>query len=122
MTLGPRSMSLTIRCCADASSCPLYLCLSPLTRVLCKISVISFIYRPDTAAAAAAGGGGGGSGIDVAFLSDVLWSDPAIVSGVSPASLRAIRESFGFSHLSKVQAATLPLLLKGSDCFAKVRP
>jgi hypothetical protein len=60
-----------------------------------------------------------GSGINLAFLSEKKWADADV--RLSPPTARALAEVFRFSHLSKVQAATLPLLLGGSDVFAKAK-
>ncbi len=49
------------------------------------------------------------------------WTDPSIASVLSDGARRALSEAFRFEFLSKVQAATLPLLLRGEDCFAKAK-
>jgi ATP-dependent RNA helicase MSS116, mitochondrial len=56
-----------------------------------------------------------------AFLSDQLWTNPVIAGALSVPTRRALAELFGFSRMSKVQAASLPLLLRGDDCFAKAK-
>ena len=60
------------------------------------------------------------STMDVRFLSDLTWTDPTITPMI-PTCSRAIREVFHFSQLSKVQAATLPLINKGYDIFGKAK-
>ena len=74
----------------------------------------------DTAAAAPVSGSSGTGAMSKAFLSDVRFSDPAIAPRL-PATSRALREAFRFDAMSKVQAATLPLILDGFDLFAKAK-
>ena len=70
----------------------------------------------------AGGGGTGGSGISKAFLSEKRWADPSVSGLLSRGTQRALAEGFKFEHLSKVQEATLPLLLTGGcrDVFEQV--
>lgn len=75
----------------------------------------------DTPAVAAPVHGSGGSGISEAFLSDKLWTDKDIAPLLSAATRRALAEAFGFHRMSKVQAASLAMLLRGDDCFAKAK-
>lgn len=60
--------------------------------------------------------------MDAAFLSATRFDDPAIASKLPPQVARALgREGFGFTLMSKVQAATMPVILAGSDVFAKAK-
>ena len=74
---------------------------------------------PAGGAAGGAAVGTQGSGIHTAFLSTKRWNDADIA--LSPPTMRALTESFKFEFLSKVQAATRPLLLRGEDVFAKAK-
>ena len=65
--------------------------------------------------------GTAGSGISTAFLSEKRWLDADIARLLSPGTVRALTESFRFTYLSKVQEASLPLLLRGDDVFAKAK-
>ena len=56
-----------------------------------------------------------------AFLSDVTYADPSIARLLSAGTMRAITETFKFSHMSKVQAATLPVIMGGKDVFGKAK-
>lgn len=40
---------------------------------------------------------------------------------LAPETHRALREVLGFSHMTQVQAATLPVILEGSDVIAKAK-
>ncbi len=73
------------------------------------------------AALPAAGNVSGTSGIDERFLSPLKFTDPAFASRLSAPTRRALAEVFKFERMSKVQAATLPLLLDGKDVFAKAK-
>ena len=55
-----------------------------------------------------------------AFLSTDKFTDPVIARRLVATS-RALREAFKFELMSKVQAATLPLVLDGRDLFAKAK-
>ena len=66
-----------------------------------------------------ASGGGPQAPRDTQFLSARRYSDPAIKQQLSVATLKAIREDYGYVRLSKVQSATLATLMSGEDCFAK---
>jgi ATP-dependent RNA helicase MSS116, mitochondrial len=57
----------------------------------------------------------------VGFLSPRRWTDADVARLLSPATRAAVADGFGFEHLSKVQAATLELLLRGEDVFAKAK-
>jgi ATP-dependent RNA helicase MSS116 len=52
------------------------------------------------------------------MLSDVKFAD---LEGVHELTKRALSEVMGFECLTQVQAATLPLILKGRDVLAKAR-
>jgi len=60
-------------------------------------------------------------GVNPAFLSTVRYTDPEVTSRLSANTLRALNEKFRFTFLSKVQAATLPIVLEGKDVFAKAK-
>lgn len=74
----------------------------------------------------------GTSGMDSRFLSELTWNDPSILPMI-PSCKKALTEVFKFTNLSKVQAATLPLvgavttsasgavLGGGQDCFGKAK-
>jgi ATP-dependent RNA helicase MSS116, mitochondrial len=69
----------------------------------------------------AGGGEGGGEpvAIDLSFLSDQTYA--GVAPKLSAATNRAMGEAFRFTHLSKVQAATLDTLLAGGDVFARAK-
>jgi len=66
-------------------------------------------------------GGGGGEpvAIDLTFLSDQTYA--GVAPKLSAPTNRAMAEAFRFTHLSKVQAATLDTLLAGGDVFARAK-
>jgi hypothetical protein len=71
--------------------------------------------RPPAELAAAAAA----AGAPQAFLSERRWAE--VQAQLSPPLYRALRETFGFERLAKVQGATLELLLRGEDVFAKAK-
>jgi ATP-dependent RNA helicase MSS116, mitochondrial len=83
----------------------------------------SHVVHPGAAAPSAHPPGmhpGGTSGIDARFLSDKAWEEASILPLI-PTCRRAINEVFKFSHMSKVQAETLPLASQGADIFGKAK-
>jgi hypothetical protein len=59
------------------------------------------------------------AGASQAFLSERRWAE--VQAQLSPPLYRALREAFLFDRLAKVQGATLELLLRGEDVFAKAK-
>eukprot|EP00906_Rhabdomonas_costata_P030351 RCo042888 len=55
------------------------------------------------------------------FLSTMRFTDPSIAAHMNAATQRALRETFRFEWMTKVQAATLPAICTGKDVFGKAK-
>ena len=53
------------------------------------------------------------------FLSVRRYSNKSVKSALSASTLKAIKDTYGYERLSKVQSATLKALMAGDDCFVK---